>query len=187
MVKAISGYVSRLSENLKDMGFSGQLLILGPSGVLGIEAAKERPLYSLASGPVGGATGAAYLAELCGVRDVVTMDVGGTSFDVSIIKDGVNLERHESELMGYPVLMAGIEILSIGAGGGSIARVDAAGLLTVGPESAGANPGPMAYGLGGTEPISSNVRLSSFCRRERKFARSSTFHFWMEPTSRRLA
>ena len=159
MGKAFVGYVSRLSDNLKDMGFSGQLLVLGPSGVLGIEAAREKPLCSLSSGPVGGAAGAAYLAGLCGVKNVVTMDVGGTSFDVSIIKDGVNIEKHESELMGYPVFNAGIEILSIGAGGGSIARVDAAGLLTVGPESAGANPGPMAYGLGGMEPTVTDAAL----------------------------
>ncbi len=159
MGKAITGYVSRLGENLKDMGFSGQLLILGPSGVLGIEAAREKPLYSLASGPVGGAAGAAHLARLCDIKNIVTMDVGGTSFDVSIIKDGANLERHESELLGYPVFMAGIEIRSIGAGGGSIARVDAAGLLTVGPESAGANPGPMAYGQGGTEPTVTDAAL----------------------------
>ena len=157
--KAMAGYISLLSENLKDMGFSGQLLVLGPSGVLGIEAAREKPLSSLSSGPVGGAAGAAYLAGLSGLKNVVTMDVGGTSFDVSIIKDGVNVERHESELMGYPVFNAGIEILSIGAGGGSIARVDAAGLLTVGPESAGANPGPMAYGLGGTEPTVTDAAL----------------------------
>lgn len=159
MGKAIAGYISRLGEYLKDMGFSGQLLILGPSGVLGIEAARGKPLYSLASGPVGGAAGAAHLARLCGIKNVVTMDVGGTSFDVSIIKDGVNVERHESELLGYPVFMAGIEIRSIGAGGGSIARVDAAGLLTVGPESAGANPGPMAYGQGGTEPTVTDAAL----------------------------
>ena len=159
MGQAIVGYVSRLNENLKDLSFRGQLLILGPSGVLGIEVAREKPLYSLASGPVGGAAGAAHLARLCGVKDVVTMDVGGTSFDVSIIKDGVNLERHESELMGYPVRMAGIEILSVGAGGGSIARVDAGRLLTVGPESAGANPGPMAYGLGGQEPTVTDAAL----------------------------
>jgi len=87
------------------------------------------------------------------------MDVGGTSFDVSIIKDGINMERHEAELMGYPVLMAGIEIRSIGAGGGSIARVDDAGLLTVGPESAGADPGPMSYGLGGAEPTVTDAAL----------------------------
>ena len=80
------------------------------------------------------------------------MDVGGTSFDVSVIKDGVSLERHRAEIMGFPLLMSGIEVDSIGAGGGSIARVDAAGLLTVGPESAGANPGPMAYDQGGKEP-----------------------------------
>ena len=159
MGKAFVGYVSRLSDNLKDMGFGGQLLVLGPSGVLGIEAAREKPLCSLSSGPVGGAAGAAYLAGLCGVKNVVTMDVGGTSFDVSIIKDGVNVEKHESELMGYPVFNAGIEIVSIGAGGGSIARVDAAGLLTVGPESAGANPGPMAYGLGGKEPTVTDAAL----------------------------
>ncbi len=159
MGKAVAGYISRLNGNLKDMEFNGQLLILGPNGVLGIDTAKEKPLYSLASGPVGGAAGAAYLAKLCDVKDLVTMDVGGTSFDVSIIKDGVNIERYESELMGYPVLMAGIEIRSIGAGGGSIARVDDAGLLTVGPESAGADPGPMAYGQGGTEPTVTDAAL----------------------------
>jgi N-methylhydantoinase A len=159
MGKTVSGYISRLSEHLKHMDFNGQLLILGPSGVLGIDSAIEKPLYSLASGPVGGAAGAAHLAGLCGVKDVVTMDVGGTSFDVSIIKGGVNIERHEAELMGYPVLMAGIDIRSIGAGGGSIARVDDAGLLTVGPESAGADPGPMAYGRGGTEPTVTDAAL----------------------------
>jgi N-methylhydantoinase A len=157
--KAIVGYVSRLNDNLRDLGFKGQLLILGPNGVLGIDAAREKPLSSLSSGPVGGAVGAAYLAGLCGVKDIVTIDVGGTSFDVSMIKDGVNLERHESELMGYPVFTAGIDIRSVGAGGGSIARVDAGGLLTVGPESAGANPGPIAYGLGGTEPTVTDAAL----------------------------
>ena len=159
MGQSVTSYIRRLNENLEEMGFAGQFLILGPSGVLGIEAAREKPLYSLASGPVGGAAGAAYLAKLCDVKDVVTMDVGGTSFDVSIIKDGVNVERHDSELMGYPVRMAGIEILSVGAGGGSLARVDSGGLLTVGPESAGANPGPMAYDLGGQEPTVTDAAL----------------------------
>jgi N-methylhydantoinase A len=152
MAKAIMGYLSRLDNNLKAENFKGQLLILGPSGVMGSEAVKENLLYTLASGTVGGAAGAAYLARLCGIRDFVTMDVGGTSFDVSVIKDGVNIERHQSEVMGFPLLMSGIEVDSIGAGGGSIARVDAAGLLTVGPESAGASPGPMAYDQGGKEP-----------------------------------
>jgi N-methylhydantoinase A len=157
--KAVVHYLSRLSENLKEAGFLGQLLVLGPSGVLGVDAVKEKAIYTLASGPIGGAAGAAYLARLCGIRDLVTMDVGGTSFDVSVIKDGVNIEKHQTEIMGYPVLMAGMDIRTIGAGGGSIARVDAAGLLTVGPESAGANPGPMAYGMGGTEPTVTDAAL----------------------------
>jgi len=159
MGKAIAGYISRLNGDLKRLGFDGQLLILGPNGVMGVEAALEKPLYSLASGPVGGSAGAAHTARLCDLKNVVTMDVGGTSFDVSIIKDGASVERHRSELLGYPVLMAGIEIRSIGAGGGSIARVDAAGLLTVGPESAGASPGPMAYGRGGQEPTVTDAAL----------------------------
>jgi N-methylhydantoinase A len=157
--KEVVNYLSGLSENLKSAAFSGQLLVLGPSGVLGIDAVKEKAIYTLASGPIGGAAGAAYLARLCGVREVVTMDVGGTSFDVSVIKDGINLEKHQAEIMEYPVLMAGMDIRTIGAGGGSIARVDAAGLLAVGPESAGANPGPMAYGLGGMEPTVTDAAL----------------------------
>ena len=157
--KAVVGYLNRLSANLKDQGFTGQLLISGPSGVLGIEAVKEKALYTIASGPIGGAAGAAHLSSLCGIKDLLTMDIGGTSIDVSIIKDGVNVERHQSEVLGYPVLMAGVDIRAIGAGGGSIARVDAAGLLTVGPESAGADPGPMAYGLGGTKPTVTDAAL----------------------------
>ncbi len=159
MAKAVIGYLDRLEINLKDRGFKGQLLVLGPNGLLGLEALKENLLYTLASGTVGGAAGAARLAGLCGVKDVVTMDVGGTSFDVSVIKDGRSIEKHKSEVMGLPLLMSGIEVDSIGAGGGSIARVDAAGLLTVGPESAGASPGPMAYGMGGGEPTVTDAAL----------------------------
>jgi N-methylhydantoinase A len=150
--KAIIHYVDHLNGELNQAGFLGQLLILGPAGVLGVEAIKEKVIHSLSSGPTGGAAGAAHLAALCGVKNVVSMDVGGTTFDVSITKEGLNVVKHQTELMGYPLLMAGTDIHSIGAGGGSIARVDQAGLLTVGPESAGAKPGPMAYDMGGTEP-----------------------------------
>jgi len=157
--KAVVDYLSRLRGNLEEAGFIGRLLVLGPGGVLGTDAVKERAIHTLASGPIGGAAGAAYLASLCGIENAVTMDVGGTSFDVSIIRDGVNQEKYQTEILGYPVLMAGMDIRPIGAGGGSIARVDAAGLLTVGPESAGASPGPMAYGLGGTEPTVTDAAL----------------------------
>jgi N-methylhydantoinase A len=157
--KAVVDYLSRLNTNLNDTGFRGQRLVLGPSGVLGIEAVKEKAIYTLASGPIGGAAGAAYLAGLLNIKDVVTMDVGGTSFDVSVIKDGMNVEKYQGEILGFPVLMAGVDIRPIGAGGGSIARVDAAGLLTVGPDSAGADPGPMAYNTGGTEPTVTDAAL----------------------------
>jgi N-methylhydantoinase A len=159
MARAIMGYLNRLDNCLREEKFKGQLLILGPSGVMGSESVKENLLYTLASGTVGGAAGAAYLAGLCGIKDFVTMDVGGTSFDVSVIKNGAGIERHSTEIMGFPLLMSGIEVDSIGAGGGSIARVDAAGLLTVGPESAGANPGPMAYDQGGTEPTVTDAAI----------------------------
>jgi len=122
MANAIMGYLNRMEINLKEAQFKGQLLILGPGGVMGTEAVKENLLYTLASGTVGGAAGAAYAAGVCGIKNFITMDVGGTSFDVSVIKEGVNIEKHQSELMGFPLLMSGIEVESIGAGGGSIAR-----------------------------------------------------------------
>jgi len=157
--KIVVDYLNRLNANLKVTGFSGQLLILGPSGVLGVEAVKEKAIYSLGSGPIGGAAGAAFLAKICDIKNLVTMDVGGTTFDVSIVKDRLNIEKHQSQIMGYPLLMANMDIRSIGAGGGSIARVDSGGLLTVGPDSAGADPGPMAYAMGGQEPTVTDAAL----------------------------
>jgi N-methylhydantoinase A len=157
--KIVVEYLGRLNADLNSAGFSGQLLILGPSGVLGVEAIKEKAIYSLGSGPIGGAAGSAHMARLCGVKDLVTMDVGGTTFDVSVIKDGLNIEKHQNDIHGYPLLIAGMDIHSIGAGGGSIARVDAGGLLNVGPASAGADPGPMAYGRGGKEPTITDAAI----------------------------
>ena len=144
--------LAQLEKNLGDMGFTGQLLIASPSGVLGPLAVRQKAIATLNSGPIGGAAGAAYLANLMGLKNLVTMDVGGTSFDISIINEGRSLEKYEVELAGYPVLLPGIDVRSIGAGGGSIARIDAGGMLQVGPQSAGAVPGPMCYGLGGLEP-----------------------------------
>jgi N-methylhydantoinase A len=144
-------YLKRMGRRLEKTDFGGQFLIVSPVGVLGVEAIKEKTIATFASGPIGGVSGATYIAKLSGVKDVVTMDVGGTSFDVSLIKDEAMMVRHQSEIMGYPVLMPGADIRPIGAGGGSIARVDEGGLLVVGPDSAGAFPGPMCYGLGGKE------------------------------------
>ncbi len=152
-------YLAKLHEGLRSDGFGGQLLIVSPSGVLGLNAIKEKTIATFASGPIGGVSGATYVAKLAGIKDLVNMDVGGTSFDVSLIENGEALVRHQSELLGYPVLLPGMDIRPIGAGGGSIARVDAGGLLTVGPESAGADPGPMCYGLGGKEATVTDAAL----------------------------
>ncbi len=152
-------YLDLLNENLKRSHFGGQLLIVSPSGVLGLQAASEKSITTFASGPIGGVYGSISIAKRLRIKDMVTMDVGGTSFDVSVVKDYAAVMRHQSELMGYPVLVPGMDIRPIGAGGGSIARVDAGGLLTVGPESAGAYPGPMCYGLGGKEPTVTDAAL----------------------------
>lgn len=157
--RRVVDYLVKLFDNLKDINFGGQLLIVSPGGVLGLAAIKEKTIATFASGPIGGVSGSAYVANLTGIKDLVNMDVGGTSFDVSLIKNGEALVRHQSELLGYPVLLPGMDIRPIGAGGGSIARVDAGGLLKVGPESAGADPGPMCYGLGGSEPTVTDAAL----------------------------
>jgi N-methylhydantoinase A len=157
--RRVAEYLGQLNDNLKKINFGGQLLIVSPSGVLGVNAIKEKTIATFASGPIGGVSGSMYVSRLTAYKDLVTMDVGGTSFDVSLIKDGEAVVRHQSELLGYPVLMPGMDIRPIGAGGGSIARVDSGGLLTVGPESAGADPGPMCYGLGGCEPTVTDAAL----------------------------
>ena len=157
--RKVAGYLGRVAGGLRELGFGGQVLIVSPSGVLGVNAAKAKTIATFASGPIGGVSGAIQLSRLTGYRDLVTMDAGGTSFDVSLVKDGQAAIRHQFELLGYPVLMPGMDIRPIGAGGGSIARVDAGGLLTVGPDSAGAEPGPMCYGLGGTEPTVTDAAL----------------------------
>jgi N-methylhydantoinase A len=152
-------YLAMLHEKLAETRFRGQVLIVSPSGVLGLDAVRERAIATFASGPIGGVSGSLPVAQQTGNANLVTMDVGGTSFDVSLVKDYAPIVKHRSELMGYPVLLPGMDIRPIGAGGGSIARVDAGGLLTVGPESAGADPGPMCYGLGGKEPAVTDAAL----------------------------
>jgi N-methylhydantoinase A len=158
---SVVAYLEHLKNNLDSMGFAGQTLIVTPSGVLGITSIKKKAIATLTSGPVGGATGAAFLAKTLNRKNLVCIDVGGTSFDVSLIKDGMNLEKYEQDFIGYPALIPGVDVRSIGAGGGSIARVNSGGLLTVGPDSAGASPGPMCYGNGGTEPTVTDAALVS--------------------------
>jgi N-methylhydantoinase A len=127
-------------------------------GVMSAEAARARPLQTLLSGPVGGTSGGAGLARALGRPNLLCVDMGGTSFDVSLIVDGAPTVSNETELEGLPVLTPLVDIHTIGAGGGSYAWLEA-GALRVGPHSAGADPGPVCYGRGGTQVTVTDANL----------------------------
>jgi N-methylhydantoinase A len=155
--KPLRGYINRLVEELGKVGFKGEVLLMHcAGGTLTARTAVETPISTVISGPVGGVIGAIALGEAMGIKNIVTGDPGGTSFDVSLIVDGKSILNPDMKLVEkatfYPAIVPSVDIRSIGAGGGSIARVDGAGLLHVGPESAGADPGPMVYGKGGEKP-----------------------------------
>jgi N-methylhydantoinase A len=152
--KPVVGYLERLENALAtDAGIESPPLIANSSGGVSTVAAISRaPIQMMESGPAGGAIGAAYLSEKLGIGNLVTGDVGGTSYDVSLVVNGKTHLRTEHEILGYAAKVSSIDVRSVGAGGGSIARVDSGGRLHVGPASAGAVPGPMCYGKGGSEP-----------------------------------
>ena len=146
-------YLRRLEEKLAGAGFGGQLLVTRcGGGAMTFAEAEARPFETILSGPVAGAEGAAELARNLQLGDVITADVGGTSFDTCLITGGRPQVMYEGKVVGLPVQTPWVDVRSIGAGGGSIAYVDAGRLLRVGPQSAGAEPGPACYGRGGTRP-----------------------------------
>ncbi|TAM66457.1 MAG: hydantoinase/oxoprolinase family protein [Microbacteriaceae bacterium] len=158
----MQGYLRRLATDLVDVGFTGNLLLATSFGGAW-EAADviEKPIYSIGSGPALAPRAALSLleevgAEVAAGRDAIVCDVGGTTFDVSVVADGEIIRTSESWLgekfRGHMLGISCVDVQSIGAGGGSIAWVDEGGLLRLGPHSAGANPGPAAYGRGGTKP-----------------------------------
>ena len=118
-------------------------------GLVALDAAADRPASLLLSGPAGGVRAGAAAAVAAGFPDAVTFDMGGTSTDVCLILDGVPAPAAERIVAGFPVRVPSLDVHTIGAGGGSIARIDSGGALVVGPESAGAVPGPACYGRGG--------------------------------------
>ncbi|MES1248501.1 MAG: hydantoinase/oxoprolinase family protein [Actinomycetota bacterium] len=149
----MSRYLQRLETDLRDAGFNGSLLVTrSGGGSMRFDEAEDRPFETILSGPVAGAEGAAELARDLGLDSVITADVGGTSFDTCLITDGRPQVMYQGKIIGLPVQSAWVDVRSIGAGGGSIAHVDVGGLLRVGPQSAGADPGPACYGKGGTKP-----------------------------------
>jgi N-methylhydantoinase A len=147
----------RAEDRLREAGFPRPLLVVHASGG-SARVAKTVALHTLNSGPAAAARGAAYLARLFGDRRVVATDMGGTSFDMSVILDGQATLNVMPELDGIKMATPMIDVDALGAGGGSIARVDS-GTLRVGPESAGAAPGPVSYGKGGMEPTVTDANL----------------------------
>lgn len=145
-------YLTGLDESLKEKGFRGTLnIVRSDGGTMSTHAAAESPVHIALSGPSGGAVGTAYLARVVGVPNVLALDMGGTSTDVSLVLGGEATVRREVRLGYYEFKSPAVDVHSVGAGGGSIAHVSITGGLLVGPMSAGAMPGPASYGRGGTQ------------------------------------
>jgi len=148
----VKRYLAGLADTLRGLGVPGVPLIMrSRGGIVSAALAAQQPVTLFLSGPAGGVIGAAFAAERAGVRDFVSLDMGGTSNDVAVVHDGRPLLASEGAIGPYPVRTPMVDVNTIGAGGGSIAWIDAAGGLRVGPRSAGAEPGPACYGRGGDE------------------------------------
>jgi N-methylhydantoinase A len=165
----VSDYLGQLETRLKTIGFLGSFFVmLSSGGIATRDTAARFPVRLLESGPAAGALAAAQAGMLSGHRDLLSFDMGGTTAKLCVIDDGQPLKTHDFEVdrvyrfrkgSGLPVRIPVIDMIEIGAGGGSIARIDSLGLLKVGPESSGADPGPVCYGQGGTEATVTDADL----------------------------
>ncbi|MFZ2145034.1 MAG: hydantoinase/oxoprolinase family protein, partial [Xanthobacteraceae bacterium] len=156
----VSGYLRRLQQAVTSWSNSARLWVMQSNGgVASAARAAQLPVTLLLSGPSGGVVAGRHLIDQAGVRNGITIDMGGTSFDVCLLPDRAIPMTHERHVMDMPVKVPSVDILTIGAGGGSIGWVDAAGQFRVGPQSAGATPGPACYGRGGEEPTVTDANL----------------------------
>ncbi len=152
-------YLNKLEQELKKEGYDGKVYIMQSNGgVITSEMAKHKTVQTFFSGPVGGTIGGKYVGQLINEKNLICVDMGGTSFDVSLIIDGEPDVGNETYLEGFPILTPVVNIHTVGAGGGSIAWEEVGG-LRVGPQSAGAEPGPACYGRGGTEATVTDSNL----------------------------
>ena len=157
-IPIITSYLDGLAQALAERGLERELFVMQSNGgVITSRTARSLPVRTVMSGPAGGVVGAQFIANRMGLRNVATIDIGGTSSDMGVISEGLARTVDQSAVEGWPIMAPTIEILAIGAGGGSIAWVDAGGALRVGPQSAGARPGPACYGQGGAEPTVSDA------------------------------
>lgn len=154
-------YLDHLWINLSESRFRGEFLITrSAGGAMNFRLAKQMPVHTILSGPAGGVQGAIYLAQKLRFPNLIAIDAGGTSFDVSLIHRGEVRVRTEAKVAGYKLLLPVVDLETIGAGGGSIAWIDSGNALNVGPQSAAAHPGPICYGRGGTQPTVTDAAVS---------------------------
>ena len=156
----LNDYLSHLQTSLRELGLRvDPHIIQSNGGIMSIRAAAEAPVRTVLSGPSAGVVGAAYVARQAGIPDIITLDMGGTSTDVSLLRGAQPTMEAGQTIAGYPIRVPAVAIHTIGAGGGSIAWVDEALGFHVGPRSAGAVPGPAAYGLGGDQPTVTDANI----------------------------
>jgi N-methylhydantoinase A len=169
----VGRYLKSIEDRLRDRGLTAELLVMQSSGgVFTFEAASENPVFMVESGPAAGVIAATYLGNILEHKDVISFDMGGTTAKVGLVQKGSPQVTKDYEVgaaakagvgaargSGYPIRTPVIDLIEIGAGGGSIAWVDSGGVLRVGPQSAGADPGPVCYGQGGTEPTITDANL----------------------------
>lgn len=160
-IKPIMGkYLTKLNQSLSKEGFVGQFLMTrSGGGAMTADSAKEAPVNLILSGPAGGVLGASWFAKTTGQQNLITIDMGGTSLDASLVVAGQPLTYFDASFEGLPINIASLYIHTIGAGGGSLVWIDEGNHLQVGPSSAGADPGPAAYGLGGVEATFTDAAL----------------------------
>ena len=160
--RRMARYIDNLKDRLTQEGFKGSFVLTRcDGGVMSAEEAREKPIRTLISGPASGAMGVVTMSRWLGLPNLIGCDMGGTSFDASLVIDHEPRLANETEIGSVPLLVPVIELATIGAGGGSIARLDVGGALEVGPQSAGSTPGPVCYGRGGTEPTFTDAALVS--------------------------
>lgn len=157
---ALAAYLGSLAARCREAALAEPLVMRSSGGVCTLAEAARHPSLVLVSGPAAGVVGAAHVARLAGVENAISLDMGGTSTDVCLIAGGEAGRAGERELDGFPIRLPTVDLQTVGAGGGSIAWRDAGGALRVGPQSAGADPGPACYGRGGLEPTVTDANLA---------------------------
>ena len=152
LLTVMDAYLDRFTAEVARLGVPAEPKVSqSAGGLMSVHMTRKLPIRACLSGPAAGVLGAAYRAPAAGYGNVITLDIGGTSADVSLLADGVPTEVHSRMLAGFPLRLPALDVNAVGAGGGSIAWIDVDGLLKVGPQSAGAHPGPACYDLGGSE------------------------------------